>query len=64
MLTPEEASDWDTFRNTVTSAASTCLGQAVQAKREWTSDSSWHLIVEKKAARLQGHVSPSSVNRN
>jgi len=56
LLTTEEASDWDTFHNAVTTAASTCLGQSVQAKKEWISDSSWHLIDENQAARLQGRV--------
>jgi len=30
LLSSEEESDWDTFRNAVTDAASTCLGHAVQ----------------------------------
>jgi len=56
LLSNEEASDWDTFRNAVTGADSTCLGHAVQPKKEWITDSSWQLIEEKKVARLQGRV--------
>jgi len=38
LLSNEEASDWDTFRNAVTGAASTCLGYDVQPKKEWITD--------------------------
>ena len=56
LLSNEEASDWDTFRNAVTGAASTCLGHDVQPKKEWITDSSWQLIEEKRVARLQGRA--------
>jgi len=56
LLSTEEASDWDTFCNAVTSATSTSLGHAIQPKKEWITDSSWLLIDEKKVAKLQGRV--------
>jgi len=52
LLNTEEASDWSTFCNAINSAASICLGRAIQPKKDWITDSTWSLIEEKRSARL------------
>ena len=55
-MSRDEASDCSTFCYAINSAASTCLGSAVQPNREWITNSSWLLIEKKKLAKLQGQV--------
>ena len=56
LLNTEEASDWSTFCNAINSAASTCLGRAIQPKKDWITDNTWSLIEKKRSARLQSRM--------
>ena len=51
-LTVEEASNWDTFKETLNDVATRQLGIRKQARKLWVSDTTLTLVEGKRQARL------------